>query len=512
LPFVLLLVLLLGVAVGRWRCVPFAVGVGSVIVQTHIAYAYALAALGAAALVLAAVRRGSLRGLPWQRVLTGRTARWSYAVFVVLWSQPIVEQLLGSGEGNLSRLASGASGGGLKIGVGDATRLTAAVLLQAPWQLRSGFTTAVPRTPLTATAAGPTLVISGIHGVAVAAAIVVVVLGALVALAFVHRHDGDALLATACWLAAAGVAAGVLCVAVVTVGPVGLGQHHVRWLWPMTILVQTVGGWAVLALVARRLRAAGRLPAVAPLVAGTLVAAAVVVFAVVALPADAQPEGPTADRDAMPALRQVFGQLDVLATSSPLLFDLSNLVPFEPYSSAVMMRLQELGIEFRVSDPAMVRQLGNRRRATGRERTSIFQLEGLDAVLYDGSACRVASASALGAAATSAAAAGAAALAGRLAAGQLAVDADRLPPDDRVRYETATAGGVGPGGASLGPAAAASASRLVDDGTVARWVADGSARLSDDDRATLGLVGRWVSTAYALFANDPATCPSAAPA
>ncbi|MEO5900972.1 MAG: hypothetical protein ABIR68_12715, partial [Ilumatobacteraceae bacterium] len=386
LPFVLLLVLLLGIALERWRCVPWAVTIGSIVVQTHIAYAYALAALTAVTVVILAVRRGSLRGLPWRPSLTGRQARWSYGGFLVLWSQPIIEQLFGSGEGNLARLATGASGGGLKVGVRDATRLTAAVMFQAPWQLQSGFTTAVPRTPLTQTAAGPTLVIAGIHRFVIAAAILVVIIGVLVALAVAHRRADDVLLATACWFAAASVVTGVVCVAVVTVGDVGLGQHHVRWLWPLTIVVQTIGAWSVLELVGRRLRARDTRRSL-PRFAGGLTAVLTLVFAVVAVPAFAQPEGPTADRDAMPALRQVFAQLDVLGSSSPVLFDLGNLVVYEPYSSAIMMRLQELGISFRVTEASMVRQVGNRRASTGHERTTIFQLEHLDAVTYEGSAC-----------------------------------------------------------------------------------------------------------------------------
>lgn len=495
LPFVLLLLLLLGIALERWRCVPWAVAIGSVVVQTHIAYAYALAALAAVTVVILAVRCGSLRGLRWRRALTGRRARWSSGVFLVLWSQPIIEQLFGSGEGNLARLASGASGGGLKVGVRDATRLTAAVMFQAPWNLQSGFTTAVPRTPLTQTADGPALVLAGIHRFVIAAAILVVIVAVLVLLAETHRRASDVLLATACWFAAASVVAAVVCVAVVTVGDVGLGQHHVRWLWPLTIVVQTIGAWAVLELIGRRLRARDTRGSL-PHLAGGLAAALTLVFAFVAIPAFAQPEGPTADRDAMPALRQVFAQLGALRSSSPVLFDLGNLVVYEPYSSAIMMRLQELGISFRVADAPMVRQVGNRRRASGQERTTIFQLEHLDAVTYSGSACRIAFGSSLSADAADTAAADSARIATRLADGAVAVDAARLAADDASTYATITGGDI------------ARAERAVDDGTLSRWVSDGTASIDDDDRAALARISRWVSTAYVLYAVGPPTCPS----
>ena len=48
-----------------------------------------------------------------------------------------------------------------------------------------------------------------------------------------------------------------------------------------------------------------------------------------------------------------------------------------------MMRLQELGIEFRTTDEGMVRQLGDARRADGTEHTRVFQLEGRSAIDVD---------------------------------------------------------------------------------------------------------------------------------
>lgn len=61
----------------------------------------------------------------------------------------------------------------------------------------------------------------------------------------------------------------------------------------------------------------------------------------------------------------------------------------------MMMWMQERGIEFRVDDEGMIRQLGEARRADGTEPTTIFQLQGSDARTYDGPACVVAEASSL---------------------------------------------------------------------------------------------------------------------
>ena len=89
----------------------------------------------------------------------------------------------------------------------DATRLTAAVLFQAPWRLQSGFTTAVPRVPLTPTPGGPSLVITSIHGFALATVLLAAAVALLVALAVALGRAGDVLLATACWFVAAAFAA-----------------------------------------------------------------------------------------------------------------------------------------------------------------------------------------------------------------------------------------------------------------------------------------------------------------
>jgi hypothetical protein len=56
---------------------------------------------------------------------------------------------------------------------------------------------------------------------------------------------------------------------------------------------------------------------------------------------------------------------------------------FEPYSSAVMMRLDELGVEFRFTDEGLVRQFGEHRRADGEETVHIRQYERSEALLFD---------------------------------------------------------------------------------------------------------------------------------
>src|SRR4029079_3552055 len=94
-------------------------------------------------------------------------------------------------------------------------------------------------------------------------------------------------------------------------------------------------------------------------------------------------------------LRRTFRDLSDFHPDGPVVYDVDNLRVFEPNSSAVMMRLHGLGIEFRFDDGVMVRQFGDGRRADGTETTHLRQYERADALLYDGDGCVVSLRSAL---------------------------------------------------------------------------------------------------------------------
>ena len=167
------------------------------------------------------------------------------------------------------------------------------------------------------------------------------------------------------------VLAAPLCLSLVTVGRL-FAPHHVRWLWVVGVFVQVVALWAVVELVVAPMAAAGhggRRRARSCSTVGARRSAA--------LPFHAQQQGPVSDYEAMPALRRVFRDLE------PLRVERAGRLRHRPTSGSssrtaapIMMRLQELGIEFRTTDEAMVRQLGDGRRADGTERTRVFQLEG----------------------------------------------------------------------------------------------------------------------------------------
>ena len=155
LPFLLYLVLMIGLACGEARWLPFVAGVASVLVQTHISYVFVLTAVTATALVVCAARSWPLRQWTWRRALRSKTAAWTAAVVIVCWAQPIWEQLFGRGRGNLARLISNASGGEVQLGPRLGLRLSSNVLPQPLWRLRSGFSNLVPCAGTTQGVDGP---------------------------------------------------------------------------------------------------------------------------------------------------------------------------------------------------------------------------------------------------------------------------------------------------------------------------------------------------------------------
>ena len=130
-------------------------------------------------------------------------------------------------------------------------------------------------------------------------------------------------------------------------------------------------------------------------IAGLVAVGLIVIVSALNIPFLAQPSGPTAEYRTLPTMRRIEPQLQQLAGHDPVLYDISTLRIYEPYSSTMMMWLQEQGIEFRVDDEGMIRQLGESRRADGDEPTRIFQLEGVEARTFAGPECLLAEASLL---------------------------------------------------------------------------------------------------------------------
>ena len=493
LPSLLMLVLLVGCTAGRPVCFPWAVFVGSVLLQTHISYAYILSMLIATALGTAwFVHRpdwASIRS--WLR---SRTALVSVGVFVVVWLPSFYEQLFGTGQGNLSRLAANSGGGDLTLGLNTATRITSAVIALPPWWMRSGFATTVPNgTPLTRTATSTTLEVQGLPSLGFSILGLLVVVGVLATLTVaVHRR---ALVPATCAgaLATASVPATVIALSLLTIGPVGLSSHHVRWVWALSVFITFTIAW-----LGTELWAARRVGVDRPVLAGVAIAVTIV-FSLANIAYLAHPVGPVAAYGDMATMRRVLPEIGMLAEHDPVVYDVSNLRVFEPFSSTMMMRMQELGVDFRVTDDVLVRQLGESRRADGSETTRVFQLEGVEALGYDGPGCTVALASAFSPDEEADIRAGADRLAAGLVDGTIQVDDAALDPSDPVdQLAVARSGDLD------------AAWLLTIDGTLARWVDEGNAAMSDgsDLAADTSRVIAWMVSSYGLFAEGPWDCPT----
>ena len=230
------------------------------------------------------------------------------------------------------------------------------------------------------------------------------------------------------------VAVAGLAIQAVTV--TGLKNHQVRWLFALSVIVHVTIAWGVVEWASDRWPDALRWRRW--LDVAILVAIAVMTLA--NLPYYAHDLGPTADRAAADTLHRTFDDLSRFEPDQPVVYDVDNIRVFEPYSSAVMMRLRELGIEFRFEDEVMVRQFGEGRRADGDEPTHLRQYERSDALLYGGEGCVVSLRSAVSPEQEAVVDSVIDAAVADLASGGREVNVEGLPDEVRLLTESAVAG------------------------------------------------------------------------
>lgn len=399
LTFLALLALTWGLVAGDRVLLPWAVAAGSLIVQTHLSYAYLVAVLwglGVGAMGVAALRerRAGGRWIYYRRRLV-RTAFVSVVVLVACWSQSLVEELTGEGRGNLSRLASSVGGTGDQVGPVQAARVLAAVVARPLGWVRPAFAETFAPDPATDTVAGlPSATAAAALLVAVAVALA---LAALVAVRARHRSLGAAVATIAVT-----ILAGLGTLSVLPLGGFGLAAHQFRWLWPIGVALTAVLAAAVVIAVTGRYGAAptasatnaGVAPGRSGRRAGAVALIVAAVFALAALPAWNPRVGPAFDRDVVALLHDIDGDLASAAVEGPLVLDPAGLRFAEPWSTSVVLLLERRGVEVRVEDDGLVRQLGPGRRATGTEQR-LLVVEGIDPLIPPGGRL-VASATALG--------------------------------------------------------------------------------------------------------------------
>jgi hypothetical protein len=284
-----------------------------------------------------------------------------------VWCLPVIEQLTGSGRGNLGRIAAAAARGeGTDVGWGRSARLMAEVFAGAPWFTGRSFDGAVPRPdPVDVSVPG---VISTVPACVTLGLVLAGLLGAGVVAWRSARTGAAAMSATA----AGALVAAVVALATSPINAVGIAVHQFRWLWP-------VAAFGSAALVTVLLTFAARTAARGWVAAGC---AGLAVVAAVAVITDGRPPGVSsaAGLPSLPAARELVGDLDSLEGRGPVLFDPEGLTFAEPYSGLLFAELQDRGIPFVFDDEVMIRHFGEGRRNDGSATLRLRQVQGRDAV------------------------------------------------------------------------------------------------------------------------------------
>ncbi len=349
------------VTAGDVRLLPLLVPAASFVLQTHLTYVYLVAAL--VPLAVGGVTRAARRdGVSWRGPVGA-----SVALGVVCWAPALWEQVRAGSEGNLGRLL-GAVGSreGASAGMVNALRLWAAVGGRLPLWLRHSFRDALGWDPLAGR--GPTGVGGAVTGLP-SLRHAVVALGAtatafgLLGLLAARRRDRVALAGVA--VAAAAVGAGIVTVASIPEGVLGIAPHQLRYLWPVSAFSASAVGVALARSVGLDRLVRRRTVAVTGVVGLTAVVAALT------LPTYEVRSGPSLDAWAIPVVADLNRQLERASLPpGPLLFETRTLRFAEPYSTPIMATLQRRGVEFVVDEEGWVRQLGRDRRFLGDNATA----------------------------------------------------------------------------------------------------------------------------------------------
>lgn len=348
-PFFLLIVLAWSFAEGKLKALAWSIAVASLLIQTHLSYVYLapLIILVGVFLYLWSQRAGFVAALGSLK----RPVLWSVGVGIVLWAQPLWQQLHGPGESNMDRLidaASGKYGSMPSFGTSLAVRFVGAVIALPPWILRSSFAESIPPLQII-DSSGNFLPVSGLPSLIISMLAIVLMMVLLLASAFSVRRLPMRGVLTSALLAVSLLLLSVLTIKIMPIGPVD-PAHQMRWLWP-------VGAFVIFSLLFRVFT----LPAISRS-APWLVAALVAIVSLANLPTHVVAEGTVASRDATPSVRSMISQVEKLDNRGVLLFDPSTLRFAEPYSGPLLAALAEEGIRFVTANEPYVHQLGEGRR------------------------------------------------------------------------------------------------------------------------------------------------------
>jgi hypothetical protein len=356
LPVACFALLAWSVAVGDVACLPWLVGVGSFIIQTNMSYGVLIPVVAAYALV-ELVRRGRRKELRPIR----RTAWVTVAVVVVLWAQPLVEQVAGTGEGNMSRIVRGLGEGPMTLNWRSALQAVAQVVALPPWWARPSFAD-----DFAFGLTGNPLPSSGLAVVSLG-----LVFGLVVWCWRRARRHGDETSAAGLMTALVLLVAAVITANQTPTTDQGTVAYQLRWLWPVAMFVWlAVAGFGL-----RRATERGGVPR------GLLAGVAVATAAVAVLNLAWTNQGSTAPEATMPVARDVVRAVDRAIDRAdldgPVLVETDEGL-WDPYSEAVLFELQRRGVEFVVHDEIGYRMLGDARRWNGHNASALVRVSGSD--------------------------------------------------------------------------------------------------------------------------------------
>lgn len=336
-------------ASGRDEVAVVLVGAVSFVVQTHGSYLL----LGPAVLVTAAVLRGVGPDRP---TLQWRALGGGAAVGLVLWLQPLWDQM--ARTHNITRLVSLAGDGtdGRPLGLADALRAAATVLVRPPWWLGSSVSTALANDGgLVRTARGrefdpdwPTTPVATVGLIGLVAVLVWV--------GVIGWKRRDRLLLAGGTIAVVALAAAVVTLARLPIDEFGFTAHKARWLWPLGAFVTAV---LLVAPVRRGVVTDLRRAQQTALLIGT-------VALVATIPTTTRLVSPAQYLvDAQPAARRLRRAADQLEGRGVVFLDTAGRPFPDPYNDTLAAVMARRGIEFRVDGRYLVAQYGVGRRLAG---------------------------------------------------------------------------------------------------------------------------------------------------
>ena len=152
----------------------------------------------------------------------------------MLWLQPLIDQLWGSGNlGRIVRFArdGGPGGGGTTLGLGDAVRAAAMVLVRPPFWLRGGMASSLPNGGGFVRTFGTRIFRPDWLSAPVATLGLLAIAAVVVAFGVVGRRRGDDAVVAGALVSVAALVGAVISLSGLPIDEFGFSAHKARWLW-----------------------------------------------------------------------------------------------------------------------------------------------------------------------------------------------------------------------------------------------------------------------------------------